>query len=280
MSTRLDPIGQVIARRETAASEATKVEQARVVAEVQARIIVAQQCPRDVPGALAAMREACSMTALASRAFYSFSRAGGTVAGPSIHLARELARVWGNIDYGITELSRDDNARTSEVMAWAWDMQTNTRSSNTFVVPHARDTKSGRKDILDLRDVYENNTNQGSRRVREAIFAVIPTWFVQEAQDLCHSTTVKGDGTPLAQRITLAIDKLNELGVTVDRIERKVGRKSAAWDAHDVARLGVSFASIRQGTVRIEDEFPSAPTQAEDFAPAHLPPLPTDEELA
>src|SRR5438128_2491865 len=81
----------------TAISQVTAVEQARAVAEVQAAIVVAQQVPRDKDRALAEMRDSCSRMALANRAFYEVKNRGN---GPSVHLARELARTWGNPGYG------------------------------------------------------------------------------------------------------------------------------------------------------------------------------------
>ena len=44
----------------------------------------------------------------------------------------------GNVQYGINELRRDDSAGESEMRAWAWDVQNNTRSVRSFIVPHAR----------------------------------------------------------------------------------------------------------------------------------------------
>jgi hypothetical protein len=187
--------------RATSIGQATAVEQSRAVAEVQAAVVVAQQCPRDVQFAVQQMRESCAQKALADRAFFRYSRGGSTITGPSVHLARELARVWGNIQYGISELRRDDDEKISEMQAFAWDVQTNTRSAAIFIVPHKRDTKAGQKDLTDLRDVYENNANQGARRVREAIFAVLPPWFTEEAKELCQQTIAEGGGKPLAQRI-------------------------------------------------------------------------------
>ena len=254
MSNALDRLDQ---RHTSATSQATVIEQSRAVAEVQAAIVVAQQCPRDEARARAAILEACQTKALAGRAFFSFPRAGATVAGPSIHLARELARCWGNIQYGITELRRDTVNGMSEMSAWAWDVQTNTRSVNTFQVPHMRDKRgSAPVPIVDLRDVYENNANMGARRLREAIFAVIPTWLTDQAQDQCNATITKGDGTPLAEQVGRAAAALDSLGVSLDRVEAKVGRKRGEWTAHDVARLHVSFTSLQQGTVTADEEFP------------------------
>lgn len=247
--------------RTTIASQATAVETARAVAEVQAAAVLAQQMPRSIQRARADMLDACQQMALAERSFFSFRRAGSSVTGPSIHLARELARVWGNVDYGIKELRRDDSAGESEMLAYAWDLQTNARNSSTFIVPHRRDTKEGQKAITDLRDIYENNANAGARRVREAIFATLPVWFVEEAKATCRATLEHGGGKPLAQRVAQLIDYFaGKFGVRQERLEDRLSRTSDVWDAHDVAALEVLGRSLHNGEVRVEDEFPPAPT--------------------
>lgn len=245
-----------VARTAELISQATAIEQARAVAEVQAAIIVAQQCPRSMQRAIDEMRESCKQQALAERAFFRYSRAGSAITGPTVHLARELARCFGNVQYGITELRRDDDKGTSEMQAFAWDVERNTRNSNTFVVPHARDTKDGRKPIVDLRDVYENNANMGARRLREAIFAILPTWFTEEAKDICSATLRNGGGKPLAQRVADAIKVYEGLGIVVDQLEQKQGRKADKWTEHDVAALGVTYKSIQRGEITVEEEFP------------------------
>ena len=216
--------------------------------------------------AVAQMREACAQRGLADRAFFKFPKGGSTVAGPSVHLARELARCFGNIQYGITELRRDDREAYSEMQAWAWDVEKNTRSTNTFVVPHKRDKRGGPETLTDLRDVYENNANQGSRRLREAIFSILPTWFVEEAKEACTKTLQgQGDGKPLAQQIADSIKVFDSLGVKLDRLEAKIGSKSADWTPQDLAGLRVSHSSIKQGTVTADEEFPPVRLTAADI---------------
>src|ERR1700676_4757261 len=83
------------------AGQATMVEQARAIAEVRAAVMIAMDRPRDRTAAVAEMREVCGISALAERAFFRVPRGGEHVNGESIHLARELARVWGNIDFGV-----------------------------------------------------------------------------------------------------------------------------------------------------------------------------------
>lgn len=254
--------------------QGTAVEQSRAVAEVQAAVIVAQQCPRDTQAALKAMRESCRMKRLAEKAFFRYERGGEQVTGPTVQLARELARIWGNISYGISELSRDDEHGQSELQAWAWDLQTNVRPAQIFIVPHARDTKRGVKKLVDMRDIYEHNTNQGARRLRQQIWAVLPPWFVDEAQDICYKTLEDGGGVPLDQRIRKALDLFEaEYGVVEDQVEQRLGRPVTRWTPHDVAQLTVIYKSLQRGEVRVEDEFPVERVTAAEITgqapPAH-----------
>lgn len=251
-STDLDTIAKPagpLALTQTAA-----VEQARAVAEVQAAVVVAQNMPRDTARALAEMRDSCGRKAVAARAFYSVPNRGN---GPTVHLARELARIWGNIDYTVRELHRDDEAGMSEVLASAWDQQTNVRSSRSFQVPHAKMARGKRETIVDLDDIYRNNQNVGAKAVREAIFSVLPRWFVEEAQDVCRYTLDQGEGVPLDKRITEAVRLFAGIGVTVAQIETKVGKRRGQWDAGDVAQLGIDYTSITRDGVVAESLFPA-----------------------
>jgi hypothetical protein len=262
--------------------QGTAVEQSRAVAEVHAAIVVARQFPRDKQQAIRDMEDACKQMALAERAFFRYNRGDGVVTGPSIHLARQLAMCWGNVQHGITEMRRDDDYGQSEMQAWAWDVETNTRISNTFIVPHKRDTRNGPRILTDQRDIYENNANNAARRLREAIFAVLPTWFTETAKDLCNKTLREGGGKPLPQRITDAIDSFGALGVSAAQLEDKIGQPASKWTEHDVVQLGVIFKSLRNGEIRKDEEFPPAQARvtvgeitgaapAEPAAPAPAP---------
>lgn len=236
--------------------QATAVEQSRAIAEVQAMVVVAQQHPRNIQFAVTEMRQSCDLDAMAERAFYRYSRGGSTVSGPTVGLMRELARCFGNITYGIAELRRDDEAGISEMQAFAWDLQTNTRAAQIFVVPHKRDKKGGPEKLVDLRDIYENTANNGARRLREAIRSVLPPWFVEDAIERCNRTLKNGGGKPLPQRIADALKLFGQRGITPGQMEAKLSRKQADWNEHDVAQLGVIYKSIDRGEVTLDEEFP------------------------
>jgi hypothetical protein len=246
------------------ASQGTVIEQSRAIAEVAAAIRVAQDFPRDTNRAYESMRELCGRLAVAQRAFYEVPNRG---AGLSVHIARELARLWGNLDYGVRELARDDIRGESEMQAWAWDQQTNTRTVRSFIVPHAKSLRGGgRKDLVDLNDIYLNNQNIGARAVRECIFAVLPQPLLSEAEQTLRATLERGDGKPIEQRRDDAEDAFTAIRVPLARLEKKVGKPKSQWTARDIAELVRAYTSITQDGIPAEDFFPEEAVQ--------LPPAP------
>ena len=167
-------------------SAGVAVEQSRAVAEAQAAMLVAQARKRDELMAYDKIMSACQRASLAESAMYAYKRGGILVEGPSIRLAEVLARSWGNITYGLRELSR--NGGESEVEAFAWDLETNTRVTRQFVVRHIRDKKGGGVALTEERDIYELAANMGQRRVRACLLELIPADIVDSQRQTCGST--------------------------------------------------------------------------------------------
>ncbi|MFD4263968.1 hypothetical protein ACFWR9_41790 [Streptomyces sp. NPDC058534] len=237
--------------------QGTAVEQSRAVAEVQAAVIVARQFPRDEANALRKVRSSFAQVDLANKSFFRFRRGSGNVNGETIQFAKELARCWGNVHHGLAELRRDDVAGESEMQAWAWDLETNERASTTFIVPHTRWANSSATRLDDPRDVYENNANNGARRLREMIFTVLPSWFREEAKNVASHTLQNGAGdVPLSKRVADCLSAFEGIGVTADQIESKLGRPSGKWTGVDLGQLQVIFQSIQRGEVTRDEEFP------------------------
>lgn len=251
-----------------AASQGTIIEQSRAVAEVAAAVRVAQDFPRDTNRAHAEMKAACGRLSMANRAFYSVKNRGS---GPTVHLARELGRIWGNIDYGVRELARDDAAGTSEMQAFAWDQQTNVRSTRTFIVPHVRMAGGARKPLTDVQDIYLNNQNIGARAVRECIFTILPVDFVDQAQTIARATLEHGEGEPLSERIDKMITAFGSSGVTVDQMEGRIGRGRPDWSAQDVADMGILYGSLSRREVTKDEVFPPKRVTADEITGGPAP---------
>ena len=238
--------------REAPASQSTIVEIERAVAEVQSAIIVAQKVRRDPGVYWPEMKAACQRLGLAERAFYDVRNRGK---GPTVHLARALAALYGNIQFGVHELRRDDERGESEIEAFAWDVQTNVRSTRRFIVPHAIMKGGNRERIVDLQGIYLNNQNVGARALRMCIFSVLPADYADEAQLIARETLEKGEGVPLDQRVATMITRFNELGVKVGDLETKIGKRRASWTPADLAQMSIIFSSIKRGETTRDDEF-------------------------
>jgi hypothetical protein len=251
-----DILSQAVQARGEGRSQGTVIEQSRAIAEVQGALMVADRRPRDKMHALNEALESCRTREVAESAFFKFNRGGSSVSGETIHLARELARCWGNIVYAVVELDRDDGRAVSEMMAYAWDLETNARAQLQFLVPHFRDKKGGASRLTDMRDIYENNANMGARRLRECIFAVLPPYLAKAAAEQCHLTLQGGsDEKPLPVRIAEALTAFEAIGVGKDRIEARMGPVSK-FTPVDYANLRVSYASIKRQEISADDEFP------------------------
>lgn len=248
------------------AGQATMVEASRAEMEVRAQVVLARQFPRDVTVALRRIEDMFGVRAMADRSFFSYPKGGGkNVTGSTIHLAKAVAQAWGNLTYGIDEMSR--TAGQSEMRAWAWDLETNQRTSTTFIVQHAIDVKDGMKELKDLRSIYENNANMANRRLRAQIESVIPAYVMDVAKDAA-TKTLRGSGKdPLPVRIDRALKKFAELGVEADQVERERGREAGKWSEIDLGHLRVLLATIGRGEISVAEAFPAREMTVEDVRP-------------
>lgn len=243
-------------RGEVWTGQATQIEQSRVIAEVEAAVIMAHRFERDMPKVRRDLTEMCRDPYLANRAFYVQRRTGGEVTGLTIHLARAMATAYRNVQANVVELDRDNGRRQSQMMAYAWDLETNVRVSTTWIVEHRRDVNKQIKDIPDLSGIYENNANQSSRRLREQIVALLPPSLVKMATDVCRATVKDGGGVPMSQRVAKILELFEDLEVTRSMLERRLRRPAGDWIPRDIAELQVVFESLTDGSIHLDEAFP------------------------
>ena len=229
------------------------IEASRAIAEAQGKLVIAKRFPRDEVAAFAKAMEACQRPAMAEKAFYSFPRGGQKVEGPTIRFAEELARCWGNIDYGIKELSQDDGK--SEMQAYAWDLETNAQSVQNFTNPHQREVGKKMQTLTSQRDIYENNANMATRRLRSRILAILPSWFVEECITECKKTIAGNNDTPLIDRVKKMVIQFAKLGVTQEQIENRLKRKIDTMTADDFVDFTGIYNAIKNGESKVADWF-------------------------
>lgn len=243
-------------------------DQARAVAEVQAALMIARMNPRDPVKAMDRILNACTRPMLANAATYAYSRGGSDVTGPSIRLAEAIAQGWGNIQYGIREISQSGGVST--VAAYAWDVETNTRREVVFQVQHKRDTKKGSYTLKDGRDIYELVANQGARRVRACILGVIPGDVVEAALAQC-AVTQKANVDMTAEGLQNLVEGFARFGVSKAQIEKRIQRRIDAIQPAQVISLRNIWKSIRDGMSAPDEWFePEATAQPEKKGAAGL----------
>jgi hypothetical protein len=252
-----------------AQSVAGQAQIQRSVAEVQGAIISAKKFPRDQFTAINRIRTACARLGLAERALYRYERGGEMVTGASIRLAEALALNWGNVDFGMRELGR--SADESEMEAYAWDMETNARTTRVFRVPHVRTSrKRGSVKLTDPRDVYEMTANMGARRMRACILAIVPSDVVDLAVDACKQTVANGDGRPMEDRIRDMVTAFAEVGVPQGAVETRMGHPLAVTTAEELVDLVAIYRGIKDGHSRRERFFEIAGHAGETEAASAL----------
>lgn len=246
-------MGQQMAVPKTSQTEMMISRQAQ---EVQGAIVMAKKFPRDEYDAMERIKRTCQRATLAEQAIYSYPRGGQTVMGPSIRLAEALAQNWGNIDYGVIELEQKNGA--SEMMAYAWDLESNTRVTKIFTVEHKRDTKKGTYQLTDSRDIYEATANFGARRMRACILGVIPGDVVDMAVGECKETVKKGIGKePINERVTKLINAFKaEFKITREQIEKYAERNCADFGEDEFINLKGVYKALKDGQAKAEDYFP------------------------
>lgn len=229
------------------------IEASRAIAEAQGKLVIAKRFPRDEVAAYNRVAQACQRKGIAEKAFYSYNRGGSTVSGVTIRFAEELARCWGNIDYGIKELSQDNGK--SEMQAYAWDLETNAQSVQNFTNPHIREVGGKAKVLTSQRDIYEINANMGARRLRSRILAILPNDLVDMAIAECKKTLAGNNDEPLIDRVKKMVVAFGKLGVTQEQIETRLKRKVDTMTVDDFTDYIGIYNAIKQGESKVADWF-------------------------
>ena len=247
----------------------------RQVAEAQGQMVIAKKFPRDQNAAYQRIMTACKRRSLAEQATYKFPRGGTSVEGPSIRLAETIAQNWGNLDFGIIEI--EQRAGESTMIAYCVDLETNVRSQQVFQVKHQRRARGENQDLDDPRDIYEMTANQGARRLRSRILAIVPGDIVEAAVEACAKTLASSD-EPIEDRIRKMLSAFKEFGVSQAMIEARLGHKIEATTEKEIVDLLGIYRSLRDNMSGREQWFDleaegapgkqKAPTKGKGKAPS------------
>lgn len=239
------------AQNESANTGSIAIEQQRAIAEARGQIQLAKMFPRSNSEALSELVEACKNWDFAKSAFYSVPNRGS---GPSIRFAEEVARCYGNFEYGHRELSRSKGK--SEIEVFAWDKEKNNVSKRQITVEHIRDTKTGPKPLRDQADIDNRIANVASKQMRGRILAIVPKTFVEMGLAECRKTLAGNNTQSMSEKISQMVVEFGEFGVRPDQITAYIGHNVDDCSVDDLTELFGVFNAIKQGA-RVSDYFGS-----------------------
>lgn len=237
------------------------VESSRAIAEAQGKLIMAKRFPRSYTEAYAKAIEACQRKSFADKAFFAYPRGGQTVTGVTIRFAEEMARCYGNLDYGIKEMSHEEGK--SEMQAYCWDLETNTISSQNFTVEHIREANGRSTKLTSQRDIYERTANDGARRLRSRILAILPPDLVEDCINECKKTLAGKNDIPLIDKVKNMVTGFAKLGVTKEMLETRLKHTIETVNADELTEYIGIYNGLKQKETTISDWFEQPKTASQ-----------------
>ena len=228
-------------------------EAAREQYEIQSMFTVAKRFPRDVDKAFAELMASAKRPTFAEEAAYSFPRGDKTVTGPSINIAREAKRVWGNMRAGVRVMH--DDAKSRRIRAEAWDLEKGGYefAEDEFLKLIQRKVKQPDGTFVTLwvvpdeRDLRELTNRRAAILVRNCILALLPKDLIEDAMMICADTKKdKAAKDPEGARKRLIVNFM-EFRVTPEMIAEKLGHPMAEASPEELVELSGVYQSIKDG---------------------------------
>lgn len=244
------------------ATQGTLQSMSREVTEARGMVEAAKSFPRNTHDAFTALMHSCNRSNFAELATYKFPRGGRDITGPSVNLAREAARCWGNVTSGVRIIHEDK--KSVHLQGFAWDLETNYRvvHEDKFAkLIQRKDKRTG--EVLwiepDERDLRELVNRRGALLLRNALLQVLPRDLVDDACQAARSAVVADSQGKLRENredtIKAMVMAFDEISVKVSMLERYLGHPLDEIDAEELAGLRSVFKSISDGTTSRSDHF-------------------------
>jgi hypothetical protein len=233
-------------------------------AAIDIQISTAKAFPRNITKAVQNAIAIVSLDAeTAETCTYSVPRGGKAITGPSVHLAKIIAQVWGNMRVEAKVVNIDNIHTTSEAVCW--DLESNlaikTQVKRSIVGKYGRFNE-------DMVTVTGNAAN--SIAMRNAILSVVPRGVINKVYKAAKQviTGDVSDEAKLIARRKKVVDTLKDTyGVKEEEILKAIGKAAIEHITADdlVVLIGIGTA-IKDGDTTIEQAFRTAKPKDESKA--------------
>lgn len=224
-------------------------------AQTDVQISTAKAYPRNIKRSVDNAIAVVTMdAATAATCTYSLPRGGKAITGPSVHLAKILAQVWGNLRVEAKVVSIDNTTITSQSVCF--DLENNLAIK--VEVKRSIMTKTGRMND-DMITVTGNAAN--AIALRNSVLSVIPKAVVDKVYTAAKATITGdvSDEQKFLKRRKEVFDALRDnLGVSEKEVLDAIGKASIANITQEdlVTIIGIGQA-IKDGDTTVELSFRS-----------------------
>lgn len=222
-------------------------------AVIDTMVATAHAFPRNIKRAVDnAIAIAAMDSETASTCTYSVPRGGKAITGPSVHLAKIIAQVWGNMRIEAKVVDTDSKNVTCQAIAF--DLESNVAMK--VEVKRSILTKYGRM----TEDMIVVTGNAGNAiALRNAIFAVVPKAVTDKVYKAAMQTITGdiSDATKLLKKRKQVIDALSQTySVTEAEILGAVGKSAIDHIGQEeiVVLIGIGTA-IKDGDTTVDQAF-------------------------
>lgn len=170
------------------------------------------------------------------------------VEGPSIKLANDVARIYGNCDVDVRAIDKGDSW---EFYARFTDFESGYSLTRPFQQRKSQSAMKGDADrALDI--AYQIGV---SKAIRNVVVNALQT-YADYAFEEAYNSLVTKIGSDIDAWRNRTVEGIAKIPVDLVRVEAVVGRAAKDWLAPDVARVIAMMKSIADGMATVDETFP------------------------
>jgi hypothetical protein len=198
------------------------------------------------------------------------------IEGPSIKLANDLSRIYGNCSIDVRALDIGDH--------WMYyarftDLETGFNTMRAYQQDKGQQTIKTKDAERSMAIAFQIGQ---SKAIRNVIVNALGT-FADFAMEEAKGKIVERVGQKIEEYRTRVIGRLDDMNIDVERVEAAVGRTAETWLAHDIAKIIAELQSIKDGMSTANELYPGTATerprrQVEDDKPIDDKPSEADTE--
>jgi len=241
-------------------------------AEIDMQIATAKKYPRDLAKVKRRMLDFATLDEeTAESCFYTLTRDGKVIQGPSVRLAEIAVACYTNIRAASRVI--DNNGKVITCQGVCHDLE-----NNTLISVEVQRRITDRKGRTYSEDMQVTTGNAGNAiAFRNAVFKVVPGALIKPVYEAAKKVAV-GDASTLTTKRAKVISRLNAMQVDTPRILAKVGKSSVEnIGLEDLEILIGLGTAIKDGDTTVDEAFPIAkPAEAasvnvDQFKPSNDP---------